>query len=212
MDKPAGQELQDWRRARGWDRAEAARRLRQAADGSPVADHKGLVRMIASWERGAHVISERYELLYRSLGFPDLPADAADVAWLAGREHRTRNLVWADIILSVIVTGLGVAVTLLLVSNRADTAAAHRASTQALAAARKAEDAQREYAVWVEKICTTFAHLPVPPPGNPATNPSRAALAGVIGTLHGLGDDVGCARQHSPAATGEEPSARQQPG
>lgn len=194
MGKPAGHELQDWRRARGWDRAEASRRLRLAANGSPVAGPKGLVRMIASWERGTHGISERYELLYRALGFPDLPSGSADVAWLAGRESRTRRLVWADIILSVVVTGLGIVVTLLLVSNRADAAAAHQASNQALAAAQKAAGAQQEYEGWVEKICTTFAHLPAPPPGNPATNPSRAALSGVIGTLHGLGDDMGCPR------------------
>jgi len=196
MSSITGQDLEKWRQARGWNKAETARRLKGAANGSPVAGHKVLARMVSTWERGDHAISEQYELLYRALGFPGLPPGAADVAWLSSRESRTRRLVWADIVLSVIVTALGVVVTLLLVSNRADTAAAHRASNQALAAAHKAGEAQREYAGWVQKICTTFAHLPAAPPGNPATNPSRAALGGVIGTLHGLGDDVGC--QHTP--------------
>jgi hypothetical protein len=194
MSSITGHDLEKWRRARGWDKAETARRLRGAANGSPVAGHKVLARMIASWERGDHAVSERYELLYRALGFPGVPADAADVAWLAGRTRFDRRLVLIDIVLSVIVAGLGIGLTLALVSDSSDTAAAHRASNQALAAAQKATDVQREYAGWVEKICTTFAHLPVPPPGDPATNPSRAALSGVIGTLHGLGDDVGCHR------------------
>jgi tetratricopeptide (TPR) repeat protein len=34
-----------------------------------VADPDGLVRMIYAWERGDHAISERYELLYETLGF-----------------------------------------------------------------------------------------------------------------------------------------------
>jgi tetratricopeptide (TPR) repeat protein len=53
-----------------------ARQLRHVSE-EPVAAHDGLVRMIRSWERGTHALSERYELLYRSLGFEgtaDLPA------------------------------------------------------------------------------------------------------------------------------------------
>jgi hypothetical protein len=64
-----GGELRDWRRSRGWDVPELARRLRRAAD-EPVAAHEGLVRMIRAWERGDHRPSERYELLYRRLGRP----------------------------------------------------------------------------------------------------------------------------------------------
>ena len=56
--------LRQWRRSRGWDVPEMARRLRRAA-AEPVAAHDGLVRMIRAWERGDHEISERYELLYR---------------------------------------------------------------------------------------------------------------------------------------------------
>src|SRR5689334_15948482 len=67
-----GGELREWRRSRGWDVPELARRLRRAAD-EPIAAHDGLVRMIRSWERGDHRPSERYELLYRRLGLP--PAD-----------------------------------------------------------------------------------------------------------------------------------------
>lgn len=62
-------ELRKWRRTRGWDVPELARRLRRAAD-EPVAAHEGLVRMIRAWERGDHHPSERYELLHRRLGLP----------------------------------------------------------------------------------------------------------------------------------------------
>jgi hypothetical protein len=64
-----GDELREWRRSRGWDVPELARRLRRAAD-EPIAAHEGLVRMIRAWERGDHRPSERYELLYRRLGLP----------------------------------------------------------------------------------------------------------------------------------------------
>jgi transcriptional regulator with XRE-family HTH domain len=62
-----GDELREWRRSRGWDVPELARRLRRAAE-DPVAAHDGLIRMIRAWERGGHRPSERYELLYRRLG------------------------------------------------------------------------------------------------------------------------------------------------
>ena len=62
-------ELREWRRSRGWDVPDLARRLRRAAD-EPIAAHEGLVRMIRAWERGDHRPSERYELLYRRLGLP----------------------------------------------------------------------------------------------------------------------------------------------
>src|SRR5579859_1985052 len=68
-----GDELREWRRSRGWDVPETAKRLRSAAQGS-VASHNGLVRMIYGWERGDHVLTERYELLYRKLGFGAAPA------------------------------------------------------------------------------------------------------------------------------------------
>ena len=48
-----GGELREWRRFRGWDVPELARRLRRAAD-EPIAAHEGLVRMIRAWERGDH--------------------------------------------------------------------------------------------------------------------------------------------------------------
>ena len=67
MTADNGSELREWRRTRGWDVPELARRLRRAAD-EPVAAHEGLVRMIRAWERGDHHPSERYELLYRRLG------------------------------------------------------------------------------------------------------------------------------------------------
>ena len=40
-------ELREWRRTRGWDVPELARRLRRAAD-EPVAAHDGLVRRRSS--------------------------------------------------------------------------------------------------------------------------------------------------------------------
>jgi tetratricopeptide (TPR) repeat protein len=66
-----GVTLRAWRRARGWDAPEMARRLRAAAreSGQPAASHAGLVRMVYAWERGAHALTERYALLYsRALG------------------------------------------------------------------------------------------------------------------------------------------------
>lgn len=74
-----GRMLREWRRARGWDVPQLARQLRHASQ-EPVAAHDGLVRMIRSWERGAHALSERYELLYRALGFADGGAERDRVA------------------------------------------------------------------------------------------------------------------------------------
>lgn len=71
-----GNTLREWRRARGWDVPQLARQLRRAAR-EPIAAHDGLVRMIRSWERGAHALSERYELLYRALGLPAAPEEPA---------------------------------------------------------------------------------------------------------------------------------------
>lgn len=60
-----GRSLRAWRRSRGWDAPETARRIRRAADdlGQPTAEHDGLIRMVYSWERGDHALSERYTLL-----------------------------------------------------------------------------------------------------------------------------------------------------
>jgi transcriptional regulator with XRE-family HTH domain len=65
MPDVTGEMLREWRRSRGWDVPEMARRLRQAAS-EPIAAHNGLVKMIRAWETGGHAISERYELLYRA--------------------------------------------------------------------------------------------------------------------------------------------------
>ena len=78
-----GGELREWRRSRGWDVPELARRLRRAAD-EPVAAHEGLVRMIRAWERGDHHPSE-----------PRRPPGAepqhalSQVRLRASRHHRT---------------------------------------------------------------------------------------------------------------------------
>ena len=90
-----GGTLREWRRSRGWDVPKTARELRRVAN-EPVAAPDALVRMIRSWERGDHELSERYELLYRRLGLkaarpparepePDhAPDDASSVtAWVA---------------------------------------------------------------------------------------------------------------------------------
>lgn len=63
-----GSQLREWRRSKGWDVPETARQLRLVAT-APVASRTGLTRMIYAWERGAHELTERYELLYRKLGF-----------------------------------------------------------------------------------------------------------------------------------------------
>jgi tetratricopeptide (TPR) repeat protein len=68
-----GKTLREWRRSRGWDVPQLARQLRRTSK-EPIAAHDALVRMIRSWERGTHALSERYELLYRSLGLPDASA------------------------------------------------------------------------------------------------------------------------------------------
>lgn len=94
-----GPALRAWRRTRGWDVPAVARQMRVVARDDPLPVHDALVRMIRRWER--HGLStERYELLYRALGFADPPAedqpgdpgaDAADIssarsvlAWLSG--------------------------------------------------------------------------------------------------------------------------------
>jgi transcriptional regulator with XRE-family HTH domain len=59
-----GGTLREWRRSRGWDVPEMARRLRRAAGDNALPEHDALVRMIRRWERGTYAPSERYELLY----------------------------------------------------------------------------------------------------------------------------------------------------
>ena len=71
MPHTDGPVLRAWRRARGWDVPEMARKLRGAARElrQPAAEQGGLVRMVYSWERGDHDVSERYALLYaKALG------------------------------------------------------------------------------------------------------------------------------------------------
>jgi len=57
-----GSVLREWRRSRGWDAPDMARRLRVAADGSTVPEPDSLKRMIWRWEREG-LRNERYELL-----------------------------------------------------------------------------------------------------------------------------------------------------
>jgi hypothetical protein len=95
--------LRVWRRSRGWDVADTARRLRHAADGEHMPNHDSLVRQIRGWERGDHEISERYEMLYaRALGIshPELAAgpspglavvEAGAVSGLAGSQLDTEQ-------------------------------------------------------------------------------------------------------------------------
>lgn len=80
--------LRKWRRSRGWDIPELARRIRRAAaaSGDPAAAHHGLVRMIRAWERGDHVISERYELLYRAVIVPGQGGPAPPRTTTPGRD------------------------------------------------------------------------------------------------------------------------------
>ena len=63
-----GAVLKEWRRSRGWDAPELARRLRKAAGSSAVPEPDSLKRMIWRWERKG-LRNERYELLYaKALG------------------------------------------------------------------------------------------------------------------------------------------------
>jgi hypothetical protein len=64
--------LRAWRRSRGWDVPEMARRLRRAATDGHVPTHDSLVAMVYRWER-TRLTVERYQLLYaRALGIaPD---------------------------------------------------------------------------------------------------------------------------------------------
>jgi hypothetical protein len=62
-----GEVLRAWRRARGWDKPELARRLRRAAGDDPMPAHDSLVRMIHYWEVDKRQISERHELLYAKI-------------------------------------------------------------------------------------------------------------------------------------------------
>lgn len=71
-----GQSLREWRRSQGWDRQETARRLHEACSESPTTTLSSLARMIGSWERGEHELSERYELAYRKLGWPGIGGNA----------------------------------------------------------------------------------------------------------------------------------------
>ena len=65
-----GETLRAWRRSRGWDVPEMARRMRACRHGQPVPVHDALVRMVWRWER-LGLKTERYELLYRALGFDE---------------------------------------------------------------------------------------------------------------------------------------------
>jgi hypothetical protein len=67
MPQIDGETLRAWRRSRGWDVPETARRLRRAAVDDQMPVHDALVRMIWRWER-LGLKTERYELLYRVLG------------------------------------------------------------------------------------------------------------------------------------------------
>ena len=70
MPEVCGETLRAWRRSRGWDVPEMARRLRNAAGNDTMPVHDALVRMIYRWER-LSLRTERYELLYRAaLGHP----------------------------------------------------------------------------------------------------------------------------------------------
>jgi hypothetical protein len=74
-----GETLRAWRRSRGWDVPETARQLRRAATDSQVPVHDALVRMIWRWER-LGLKTERYELLYRALGFDAAQASPSGTA------------------------------------------------------------------------------------------------------------------------------------
>lgn len=75
------------RRSRGWDKAEMARRLAQAAGDARHAlpDHDSLLTYVKRWERGGVGVSERYRLLYcRAFGLDEedlFPSPAVVTGW-----------------------------------------------------------------------------------------------------------------------------------
>jgi transcriptional regulator with XRE-family HTH domain len=98
-----GSVLREWRRSRGWDAPDMARRLRFAADGGAVPEPDSLKRMIWRWEREG-LRNERYELLYaRALGVSpdDLPVGPAKpgVSALPPAEDRSASQVQAELAL-----------------------------------------------------------------------------------------------------------------
>lgn len=78
MPQIPGETLREWRRSRGWDVPETARRLRRAAGDDSLPAHDAMVRMIRRWEsEGLNTSrSERYELLYCAV----LDISAAELA------------------------------------------------------------------------------------------------------------------------------------
>lgn len=92
-----GEILRAWRRSRGWDKNEMARRLRHAAGEDEAPAHASLVRMVHYWESGQRPLSERHELLYgKALGIePDALAQGPDGLGLppvqAGAEQGPEN-------------------------------------------------------------------------------------------------------------------------
>lgn len=168
--------LRDWRRARGWDVPELAAQLRQASAG-PVAGHDGLVRMIRSWERGDHVPTERYQLLYAAVGYPDRTRELAEVAT---QSRRLWRVLWVDIVLTVVVTALSVALTVVAVQS-------HQADVRAAAA-------QQAGRVAGQRICATFGRLAAlqPPAGDPKAFPGRAYEQQLHVILDEIGTDIKC--------------------
>jgi hypothetical protein len=168
--------LRDWRRAQGWDVPELATRMRQASAGH-VAGHDGLVRMIRAWERGDHVPTERYQLLYQAVGYPDRTRELAEVA---SQSRRLWRVLWLDIVLTVLVTALAGALTVVALQ-------AHDATDRAAAA-------QRAGQVVGQRICSTFGKLAAlqPPHGDRQANPSRAYEQDLHAILDEIGADLKC--------------------
>lgn len=85
-----GVTLRAWRRSRGWDVPALARQMRRAAGDDTLPVHDALVRMIYRWEREG-LKTERYELLYRALGFgtgrSSPPEAAPSPRWTRERSH-----------------------------------------------------------------------------------------------------------------------------
>lgn len=179
MSEQTSNGLRDWRRARGWDVPELAARMRQASAGH-VAGHDGLVRMIRAWERGDHAVSERYQLLYQAVGYPNGTRELAEVTRAT---RQTRRLLWLDIALTVVVTALTAALTVVALQ-------AHDATSKAAAA-------QRAGQVAGQRICSTFGKLAAlqPPGGGDAnSNPSRAYERSLHAILVEIGADIHCQR------------------
>jgi type II secretory pathway pseudopilin PulG len=110
----------------------------------------------------------------------------------AGKSRLPARVAYAIVVLFLVAVAIGVTA---YVSAGAARRAANHAIQVSQAAQKKQEAAQREQSLEIErKLCVTFGELAAnkPPPGNPATNPSRGYEQRNHTILAQVGPDLGC--------------------